>query len=115
MLTAHDIANKRLTFLAVLRMISLIGPFFGIVALLSWLFEGFMDGDFFDLSYYSGRILTAVLGFGTPAVAWVFGPRISRWLVPATGANNCPKCGQPATESHERCTECGLLIGRHAR
>lgn len=108
MLTARDVARSRLMFLAVVRLLSLIGPLIGAIAMVSWLIEGFIDGDLFNFYYYSGRILTTIIGMGVPVVAWVFGPRIVRWLVPVAGLHRCPQCNHPATDSLDRCTECGL-------
>jgi len=112
MLTAKEVIQRRSTLLGVFRMLSLLALPIGIVAFYSWLTEGLRDGDFFDISYYHGRILLTFSGFAVPAIAWFLGPILAKWFVPVPSESECPRCGYKTAQSDARCSECGLILGR---
>lgn len=78
--------------------------------LLSWVIEGIIDLDLFDIFYYIGRITWGIVFAGTALLIGFTEARLARWLVPLPDPG-CPRCGYALRRPvGDRCPECGLAI-----
>ncbi len=106
--TTADIVRWRCILTSVIRIGCVLIGMGAVVPAVSWLHEGVMDGDLFDLSYYAPRVMATfmllIAGVGGPLLA----PLIVRLSMPLVEGKRCPKCGY-AVES-ESCPECGLDV-----
>lgn len=100
-----EIARRRHTIGIVLRCLAIFSAGSGAVAMGSWMLEGFMDGDFWDLSYYSTRAMWSVGGGGGAVVLFLAARPIAIAVVPR-GRLGCPCCGYDVRREAV-CPECG--------
>ena len=105
-----DIMRRRATAVSVMRGGSVFSALCVAVPLLSWVFEGLSDGDFFELGYYSGRIAVIIVLLMLSLACVVLARPVSKWIVPMHEPR-CPRCDHLL--SHlvtPRCSECGLRL-----
>ncbi len=112
MLTAHDIARRRATVIAMLR--------FGALASLLMGIQLFQERMFYNIYYYSayssgpGYLIRGLRPMwwwtGLFAFLWWLGPWLAARIVPASSATLCPRCGFDIAGTSELCNECGLTL-----
>ena len=108
---ASEIARRKWTVRTISRALSLALVSISILPIVSWLAEGFMDGDTFELMYYADRIALAIFCIIIGIVAWFMQGLITRILVPIPKGARCPKCNHNIAGMTEPvCTECGLEL-----
>jgi len=108
---ASEMARRRLTARTAIRFACALVLLITLFPFVSWLSEGLRDGDFFDFSYYLGRIILTGIFLVLPVVIWLLQGVLARWLVPMPRAVCCPGCGQDTSGLVEqRCPECGLPL-----
>lgn len=113
MLTARDIARRRATVLAALRLAAL-----GSLLMAVYLFQETIFDYMYYYTYSNGinlgymyRDLRPLLWWvGIFAFLWWLGPWLAARIVPSNAATRCPRCGFDTIESSERCNECGLKL-----
>ncbi|MEE9128959.1 MAG: hypothetical protein V3T84_03005 [Phycisphaerales bacterium] len=102
--------KRRSTVVSILRGAGLFFALWILVPLVSWLGEGFSDGDVLDLFYYAGRIATIVILSSISSACVLFARPLSKWIVPIAEPR-CPRCDHMLRHlATPRCSECGLRL-----
>ncbi|MFG0305085.1 MAG: hypothetical protein ACF8Q5_02585 [Phycisphaerales bacterium JB040] len=108
---ASEMLRRRLTARTLIRLACVALLLIAIVPFVSWLMEGIRDDDFFNLYYYTDRIVLTGVFVVLPVVVWLLQGILVRWLVPMPRGVRCPGCGQDTTGLVEqRCPECALPL-----
>lgn len=107
--TPADTLRKRQTFTGAVRLAAILMALVGLAAFCSWFLEGYMDGDLFDIIYYSDRVIATAGGLLGGVLFFAFASPIARLLVPWP-ASGCPRCRYPAEGTGANCPECGLSL-----
>ncbi|MFG0247038.1 MAG: hypothetical protein ACF8MF_13395 [Phycisphaerales bacterium JB052] len=108
---ASEIARRKWTVRIGVRAIALLFATLSLWPIVSWLTEGYMDNDTWNMGYYADRVAIAVFLLIIASVAWFTQKPISRMLVPIPKGTRCPKCNHRIEGMTEPiCTECGLEL-----
>lgn len=110
--TAAFVVRIRLVIAAAFKLIGVVVLLTGLLGpLVSWVVEGVVDGDFFDMGYYLGRVIWGGTICAVGLAMVLVGERCARLIV-RVPADVCPKCRFNLESFRaDRCPECGLYLG----
>lgn len=115
----EDALARQQNAAAVVRAIACGAAVLSVINVSSWLIEGVLDADLWQMRFYADHLARAGALLGVAVVGWIWPRRIARALLGAPASDRCPGCDYTVAEDAAQCPECGLSFahepgGRHA-